>query len=149
MSDNTDAEIRRIYERWHETVVARDLDGLIALYAEDAVLETPLILATLPDRTKGILTGRSEIRSFFAAGLKKLQTNLAKWYRTGLFFSNGRQLTWEYPRETPNGDQIDLVEVMDIANGLIHSHRVYWGWVGFKTLVAVMNQQSDNQQSHN
>ena len=70
MFDNTDAEIRRIYERWHETVVGRDLDGLIALYAEDAVLETPLILATLPDRTKGILTGRAEIRSFFAAASK-------------------------------------------------------------------------------
>jgi steroid delta-isomerase len=125
MPDTTDAEIRHIYERWHETVIGRDLDGLMALYAEDAVLETPLILATLPDRTKGVLTGRTEIRPFIAAGLKKLQKNPAQWYRTGLFFSNGRQLTWEYPRATPNGDQIDLVEVMDIANGLIHSHRVY------------------------
>ena len=52
------------------------------------------------------------------------------------FYSNGRQLTWEYPRATPRGDQIDLVEVMDIAGGLITHHRVYWGWVGFKTLMA-------------
>ena len=77
--------------------------------------------------------------AFFEAGARKLSNDLAKWYRTGLFFSNGRQLTWEYPRETPDGDQVDLVEVMDIANGLIASHRVYWGWVGFKTLVAAMN----------
>jgi hypothetical protein len=34
---------------------------------------------------------------------------------------------------------------MDIANGLIQSHRVYWGWVGFKTLVAAINQQSHAQ----
>jgi steroid Delta-isomerase len=132
----SDADIRHIYERWHETVVGRDLDGLMALYAEDAVLETPLILATFPDRTVGLLKGRAEIRPFFEAGLRNLRNELSRWYRTGLFFSNGRQLVWEYPRQTPDGDQVDLVEVMDIAQGLIAHHRVYWGWVGFKLLVA-------------
>jgi steroid Delta-isomerase len=34
---------------------------------------------------------------------------------------------------------VDLVEVMDVANGLIAHHRVYWGWVGFQTLVAAFN----------
>jgi steroid Delta-isomerase len=61
-------------------------------------------------------------------------------YRTGTFFSNGRQLTWEYPRHTPHGDQVDLVEMMDIANGLIVHHRVYWGWVGFRSLLATDHQ---------
>ena len=57
---------------------------------------------------------------------------------TGTFFANGRQLVWEYPRETPQGDQVDLVEVMDIANGLIAHHRVYWGWTGFKALAGAL-----------
>jgi steroid delta-isomerase len=140
MTGNSDSEIRHIYERWHETVLARDLDGLIALYAEDAILETPLILATLKDRTRGILKGRGEIRSFFEAGLRNLPSDLARWHRSGTFFSNGRQLIWEYPRDTPQGDQIDLVEVMDIADGLITHHKVYWGWVGFKTLVAAQSE---------
>jgi len=138
MSGNNDAEIRHVYERWHETVVDRDLDGLMALYAEDAVLETPLILATLTHRNEGILNGKAEIRPFFEAGLRKLQNDFDRWYRTSIFFSNGRQLTWEYPRETPHGDQVDLIEMMDIANGLIAHHRVYWGWVGFKALVATL-----------
>jgi steroid Delta-isomerase len=111
---NDDAAILHIYERWHETVVGGDLDGLMALYADDAILETPLILATLPDKNDGVLKGKSAIRPF----------------------ANGRQLTWEYPRATPQGDQVDLVEVMDIADGLIVHHRVYWGWVGFKALMA-------------
>ena len=135
MRHNSDAQILHVYERWHQTVVGRDLDGLMALYAEDAILETPLILATLTDRTEGILRGRSMIRSFFEAGFRKLGNDLGRWYRTGTFFSNGRQLTWEYPRATPQGDQVDLVEVMDIDNGLIAHHRVYWGWVGYKTLL--------------
>ena len=58
-------------------------------------------------------------------------------YRTGLFFSNGRHLTWEYPRLTPSGAQVDLFESMDIENGLIVYHRVYWGWQGLKALLAV------------
>jgi ketosteroid isomerase-like protein len=135
---NTDAEIRHIYERWHETVRGRDLDGLMALYAEDAVLETPLIVATLRDRADGRLQGRVAIRSFFQAGLRTLQTDLGRWYRTGTFYANGQQVVWEYPRETPEGDQVDPVEVMDIERGLIAHHRVYWGWVGFKLLSAAM-----------
>ena len=137
-AESTDAEIRHVYERWHETVVVGDLDGLMALYAEDAILETPLILVTLKDRTEGVLRGTAEIRPYFAAGLRKLPSALGRWYRTGTFFSNGRQLTWEYPRATPQGDQVDLVEVMDIARGRIVHHRVYWGWVGFKALVGTM-----------
>jgi steroid Delta-isomerase len=140
MTESNDANILHVYERWHETILGRDLDGLMALYAEDAILETPLILATLKDRTQGILKGKSEIRPFFEAGLNKLQNDLGRWYRTGTFFSNGRQLIWEYPRDTPQGDQVDLVEVMDITNGLIAHHRVYWGWVGFKALVAALNE---------
>jgi len=140
MTENTDAQIRHVYERWHETIVARGLDGLTALYAEDAVFETPFILAILKDKTEGILKGRAAIRAFFEAGFRNPQSGLGRWYRTGTFFANGRQLVWEYPRETPQGDQVDLVEVMDIANGLIAHHRVYWGWVGFKALVGVLNE---------
>jgi steroid Delta-isomerase len=139
---NSDAQIRHIYECWHESVMNGDLDRLMALYAADAVLETPLIMATLQDKTDGILRGRAEIRPFFEAGFRKLRNSAARWYRTGLFFANGRQLVWEYPRQTPSGDQIDLVEVMDIAGGLIASHRVYWGWLGFKTLTAAMQSQT-------
>ncbi|TKC86692.1 nuclear transport factor 2 family protein [Trinickia terrae] len=140
MKTSTDSEILHVYEQWHRTVVDRDLEGLMALYAEDAVLETPLIVVTLPERGNGTLSGKPAIREFFAAGLRKLPNSLGRWYRTGVFFSNGRQLTWEYPRQTPEGDQVDLVEVMELAGGLIVHHRVYWGWVGFKSLVASLGQ---------
>ncbi|WP_394846190.1 nuclear transport factor 2 family protein [Pendulispora brunnea] len=129
----TSADILRIYEQWHATVKARDIEGTLSLYAEDALLETPLALAMLPGKTDGILQGKHEIRPFFEAGIRKFPGE-ATWYRTGTFFCNGRQLTWEYPRATPHGDQVDLVEMMDIADGLITHHRVYWGWFGFKLL---------------
>ncbi|RQT10040.1 nuclear transport factor 2 family protein [Burkholderia contaminans] len=130
------ADARHIYEGWHAAVVARDVDALMALYADDAVLETPLIVVTLPDHGAGVLHGKAAIGAFFAAALRNPGNSLGRWYRTGLFFSNGRQLTWEYPRATPDGDQVDLVEVMDLRDGLIAHHRVYWGWVGFLALRA-------------
>jgi steroid Delta-isomerase len=132
--DETLAAARAIYEGWHAAVVARDLDTLMDLYAADAVLESPLILATLRDRPTGILAGWSEIRAFFEAGFRDPLAPLGRWYRTGTSFSDGRQITWEYPRATPEGDQVDLVEVMDLADGRIAHHRVYWGWVGFRAL---------------
>jgi len=143
MTACTDSEILHIYEQWHKTIVNRDLEGLMALYAENAIVETPLVIVTLPDRGNGVLKGKPEIQAFFDAGLRKLQNSLGRWYRTGTFFSNGKQLTWEYPRESPEGDQVDLVEVMDIADGLIVHHRVYWGWVGFKSLVAALGRESN------
>jgi hypothetical protein len=58
---------------------------------------------------------------------------LRQRHRTG-FFTDGRKLIWEYPRATPAGQQIDLVEVMEIEGGLIRRHCVYWGWLGVKLL---------------
>jgi hypothetical protein len=41
VTETDDADSRHIHERWHATVLARDLDGLMDLYAEDAILESP------------------------------------------------------------------------------------------------------------
>jgi hypothetical protein len=54
---------------------------------------------------------------------------MRKFHRTG-YFTDGEKLIWEYPRESPEGEQMDFVEVMELKDGLIHRHRVYWGWYG-------------------
>src|SRR5262249_12669315 len=58
------AELRRIYERWHETARAGDVEGLAALYAEDALFESPLVMAILDGRADGVLRGKKELRHF-------------------------------------------------------------------------------------
>ena len=142
MTEAADAAIRHIYERWHETINAHDVDGVMALYAEHATLETPAILAMYPDRDQGILEGREEIRKLFAINLRALAQEFRELYRTGLFLANGKLLAWEYPRKTPRGVQVDLFESMDIESGLIVYHRVYWGWSGFKSLMAARERPS-------
>ena len=136
LASSSQAQIRHIYEKWHETVTARDLEGVLALYAEDATMETPAILALVDGNQDAILKGRSEIRKLFANFFQVFGHEFGELYRTGLFFADGRLLTWEYPRKTPHGEQVDLFESMDIENGLIAYHRVYWGWIGFKALWA-------------
>jgi ketosteroid isomerase-like protein len=99
MSDATQAQIRHIYEQWHETIQSRDLDGIMALYAEDAIFESPAVLAVLRDRDEGILRGKSEITRLFATNFRVLSGTFSALYRTGVFLANGELLMWEYPRK--------------------------------------------------
>jgi steroid Delta-isomerase len=125
------ADCARIHRQWHERAKARDSAGLLALYAEDAVLETPLVQAIFDGRETGVLRGHAEIRPFFEEGARRRPNALVRWHRTGKWLTDGeRLLVWEYPRAAPDGDQVDLVEVMEIAGGLIVHHRIYWGWFG-------------------
>jgi hypothetical protein len=34
----------------------------------------------------------------------------------------------------PEGDQMELVEIMEVEGGLIKRHRVYWGWYALSVL---------------
>jgi len=139
MLEQTDPRVRRIYEQWHETTVRRDIEGLAGLYAVDGVFESPAVMALRGG--DGILRGRDAIRDYFQTFFSRLDKNVAEWYRTGEYLTNGRLLMWEYPRQTPNGDQTDILESIDVVDGLIQYHRVYWGWVGFKTLLDRLKDQ--------
>jgi hypothetical protein len=133
----------RIHRRWHDCATTRDIDGLLALYAEDAVLESPLVPALFGDRASGVLRGRDELRDFLSAGACSRPIDLVRWYRTDKWLTDGeRLLVWEYPRETPDGDQVEIVEVMEIEDGLIQHHRIYWGWLGTGLLVRTAAQRA-------
>jgi predicted SnoaL-like aldol condensation-catalyzing enzyme len=124
-----DAE--RIYQLWDDALGKKDLEASLSLYADDASIESPLVQHLMKTR-EGIVRGKDNLRKFIA---RVFATNppQRKRYRIG-FFSDGRVITWEYPRATPDGDQMELVEVMEIEDGLIRRHRVYWGWYALSVL---------------
>jgi hypothetical protein len=124
-----DAE--HIYHEWDKALSNNDVEALMALYTIDATIESPLI-PHLMRTERGVCTGQKEIRNFLEEVAKRKPT-VRKYYRKG-FFTDGKTLMWEYPRESPSGDQMDFVEVMEIKGGLIWHHRVYWGWMGFKVM---------------
>lgn len=119
-------DIHDVIERWEAALGGHDADALLATYAEDATLESPLV----PHITggHGRLQGRAEIGPFFEKIVKRTPT--LRGFHRGVYFSDGRRAIWEYPRETDDGEQMDFVEVMEIDDGLIQRHRVYWGWRG-------------------
>ncbi len=124
-------DTERIYRLWDDALGKRDLEASLALYAEDASIESPLV-CHLMQTPEGIVQGKANLRTFIA---RVFQTNppQRKRFKKG-FFSDGRVLTWEYPRQSPDGDQMELVEVMEIEDGLIKRHRVYWGWYALSVL---------------
>ena len=122
-------DIKCIYEQWHQFAQECDVEKLISLYADDATFESPLVPAIL-DRLDGVLYGKKDIRFFLQEGTKRRPNELVKWFRTGEYLTNGKLLMWEYPRQTDNGEQIDILELMEIEQGLIRHHRIYWGWKG-------------------
>jgi hypothetical protein len=121
----------RIYEDWDQALGRRDLDAAMRLYAPDATLESPLVRHLLGTE-RGIIEGRDALSAFVAKVFERTP-DVRRRYRRG-FFTDGTVLMWEYPRRTPDGEQMDFVEAMELADGLIRHHRVYWGWFGGKIL---------------
>jgi hypothetical protein len=124
-------QAERIYHEWDAALASNDPERLLALYAPDAVLESPLIPHLLGG-AQGVCRGHQELRCLFEI-LARRKPPLRQHHRPG-YFTDGRTLVFEYPRAAPGGEQMDFVEVMDIAGGLIQYHKVYWGWRGVQVL---------------
>ncbi|HEX5229841.1 MAG TPA: nuclear transport factor 2 family protein [Bryobacteraceae bacterium] len=124
-------DIERIYHAWDAALSRNDIAAILGLYAPDAELESPLV-SHLLEREDGVCRGREELTRFFEI-LSTRKPKIRQFYRNG-YYTDGRKVIWEYPHFTPTGEQMDFVEVMEIADGLIQKHRVYWGWFGFNVL---------------
>ena len=131
IDENRHEIIKHIYHEWDDALSKLDVERLLAFYAPDATLESPLIRHLLKT-DRGVLHWHDQLRKLFDE-LARTQPETRKFYRKG-YFTDGKMLIWEYPRKSPEGDQQDFVEVMEIEDGLIKSHRVYWGWFGVRVL---------------
>lgn len=120
-----------VFHEWHKRISERNAPALGALYADDAILESPLVPVLL-DQTSGIVEGRIALDDFLEETTRRRpdDSELRSLHRTEAYAFDGHRLIWEYPRQTPNGDQLDLVEVMELDGARIARHRIYWGWKG-------------------
>jgi hypothetical protein len=129
-----DARMRaaeRIYQQWDDALGKKDLDAAMRLYAPDATIESPLVRHLL-GKEQGVVSGHEQLRPFIAKVFERTPPSRRR-FRSRLF-TDGARVTWEYPREAPDGEQLDLVEVMELRDGLIQHHRVYWGWKSLQVL---------------
>jgi hypothetical protein len=119
-------DIEAVTRRWEEALANHDAEALVACYAPDATLESPVAAHILGGA--GVCKGHAELRPFIREVVARTPDE-RHFYRAS-FFTDGHRAIWEYPRQTPDGEQMDFVEVMEIEDGLIRAHRVYWGWRG-------------------
>jgi ketosteroid isomerase-like protein len=129
-SSTSNQAVDEVIERWEAALASHDADALLATYAEDATLESPLVPHVTGSHRP--LRGHADLRPFFEKVVERTPT--LRGFRRGVFFTDGTRAIWEYPHETPDGEQMDFVEVMEIEDGLIRRHRVYWGWRGVDLL---------------
>jgi ketosteroid isomerase-like protein len=122
----------QIFENWNRTWKENDLEGFLALYADDVVLESPLFPYLLGTE-RGIITGKEALQEVIEIAAKR-KPNFRNFHVCN-YFTDGKTIIWEYPRATPEGDQMDFMEVMEIKKGLIIRHRIYWGWLGVNTII--------------
>ncbi|MBV8358618.1 MAG: nuclear transport factor 2 family protein [Deltaproteobacteria bacterium] len=121
-----------MYFAWNEALSRNDAEALLALYAPDAVFESPLVPYLL-GQERGVLRGHAEIRPLFEK-LADRKPEVRQYERTG-YLTDGKRLLWEYPRDVSHGEQMDFVEAMELNDdGLIQRHCVYWGWFGVRVL---------------
>ncbi len=135
ITPTTRADAQYIYDEWDRRTRAHDIKGLLDLYASDAVLESPLV-PRIMDTASGVLIGHEQLRQFFERGTRGRPDELVRFYRTGEFLFQDGLLVWEYPRHTPDDDQVDIIEVMKLVGPKIQHHRIYWGWFGTPLLRA-------------
>ncbi|MEK9284655.1 MULTISPECIES: hypothetical protein [unclassified Bradyrhizobium] len=82
---------------------------------------------------RGYLRGHKEMQPLFDP-LAIRKPPVRQYYRTG-YLTDGKRRVWEYPRDAGKGEQMDLVEAMDLNDhSLIQRHCVNWGWFGFRIL---------------
>ncbi len=109
--------------RWLACFEAADLDSLLALYADDAVHTSPKVRVRHPE-TGGELRGKPMLRAWWADAFARLP---GLGYQERTLTADGERVFMEYVRIAPGEPDLPVAEVLDIADGVIVSSRVYHG----------------------
>jgi hypothetical protein len=112
-----------IARQWLERFNAKDLDGLLALYADDCRHTSPKIRARHPD-TGGQLVGKAALREWWRDAFERLP-NLR--YEETALTADEKQAVLEYVRHAPNEAPLLVAEVFEMRDGCIAVSRVYHG----------------------
>jgi ketosteroid isomerase-like protein len=115
-------QVRAVVQAWVDAFNARDLEAILALYADDIVTETPLLLK-LGGGTVPRLEGRAALRDYFTRALAA--AGPIRFTPVHLAVAGDVALL-EYDREAPRGGRPSVVERFVIRGGRIVETRVFW-----------------------
>jgi len=118
------ALIRQIYDRYPEMVTKGDVDGIVALYAQDASIEDPI--------GSELRRGEAAIRAFYESSAGSITM-----LRTGPVRVAGNEaatpLVALIGPEGPDQQALDIISVMVFDDeGKVTSMRAYWSFDGMR-----------------
>jgi len=111
---------------WLACFERKDVDALVALYAEDARHTSPKLRALHPE-TGGFLVGRAALRAWWADAFQRLP---ALRYQETALTADGTRVFMEYLRHAPGEPDLPVAEVLETSGTLpllIQASRVYHG----------------------
>jgi hypothetical protein len=112
-----------IARRWLHCFEMRELDGLLALYADEAVHTSPKIRLRHPE-TGGFLIGKSALRAWWGDAFTRLPGLM---YVEQTITASSERVFMEYVRKSPGEPDLPVAEVLEVQGGLIVASRVYHG----------------------
>jgi ketosteroid isomerase-like protein len=117
------AALRALAERWIDCFARADLDGLLALYADDAVHTSPKIRARDP-AGDGVLRGKPALRAWWADAFARLP---GLRYELTSLTAEPPRVFMEYVRHAPGDSALPVAEVLVVERGVIAASRVFHG----------------------
>lgn len=117
------ADVAVVARRWLDCFARMDLDGLLALYADDCVHTSPKIRVLHPD-TGGVLRGKPALRAWWADAFARIP---ALRYELRALTADARRVVMEYIRHAPGDADLPVSETLEVDGGLIVASAVYHG----------------------
>jgi ketosteroid isomerase-like protein len=109
-----------------------DLEGLVALFAQDATLESYLVSRVF-NRQAGVCRGRAEIRELARALMKRG----VPWGGHEPPIIRGNTVAVEYRSASSDAEKFS-VDIIEVRDGKIQSLRAYAGWRAVVALTGSM-----------
>ncbi|MBZ0205077.1 MAG: nuclear transport factor 2 family protein [Flavobacteriales bacterium] len=113
----------RIAEAWFDAFNAHDLDGLLALYADDARHYSPKLKERQP-ATNGYIVGKEALRQWWQDAFNRLPT--LRYERT-YWLADEEAVFMEYIRHVEGESDLIVGELLEVRAGRIIVSRVYHG----------------------
>ncbi len=114
---------KNIAKTWVNAFNHKDLEGLLALYDENARHYSPKLKIRKPE-TGGLIRGKAAMRSWWFDAFERLPDLN---YEIVKLTADEEQVFIEYIRRTANEPDMAVAEVLQIKDGLIVFSRVYHG----------------------
>jgi ketosteroid isomerase-like protein len=122
MKDDQVVAVEQVIADMEAAFARKDVDGVVALFAEDATIESYLV-ARIFHRKEGVCRGRAEIRELLSALIKRG----TPWSGHEPPIIRGTTAAIEYRSASSEAEKFS-VDIIEVKDGKIQSLRAYAGW---------------------